>query len=158
MQRDDKLQHVYERLQALNDEKEVIKNKVLYDSKYTKKQYTADIGLLLTKKAYLEERLKLLLGINATLKMIKNDPKTANDFKIVEDPKQWEIFKNNLKDYQWIPFEGEICDFCGRTQTSTTSIAAAVLPSGKLDIICSRCFENELKNKTLKRGDVDATS
>jgi superfamily II helicase len=153
MLRDDKLNHVYERFKELDSDKAEIKKRLLTEKDYTKEQFQEDLDILKAKKDYLEERLKLLLNINAILKEIKNNPKQATKLKIVENPKQWEIFKNNLKVYQWVPFEGEICDFCGRTQSSTTAVAAAILPSGNLDIICSRCFAEQLKTETSKYGE-----
>ena len=157
MEFEDSLAHAYERLNELDHDKNEIKRKVLNDEEYTGEQYNKDLDLYKAKKAYLEERLKVLLNINAILKNIKRYPKDVKKFKAVEDPKQWEIFSNNLEEHQWIPFEGECCSFCGRTQTSTTSIAAALLPTGKLDIICSRCFKERIENLTDKDGDTNAT-
>lgn len=159
MKYEDSLAHAYERLSELEDDKKIIRQKVLFEEGYTETQYKKDLDLYKAKKAYLEERLKVLLNINAILRNIRKHPKKAKKYKAVEDPKQWKIFSDNLKEYQWIPFEGECCSFCGRTQTSTTSIAAALLTTGELDIICSRCFEKQLKNSTVNTtgDDTNAT-
>lgn len=158
MQYSDDLAHAYERLQELDVDRDEIKRRVMTDSKYTSDQYKKDLDLYKAKKAYLEERLKVLLNISVMLKRIKNNPSNAQELKTVENPDQWKVFEDNLKEYQWIPFEGECCNMCGRTQTSTTAIAAAILTSGKLDIICSRCFKEQLENSICKSGDMDATS
>lgn len=159
MNMNDNLQYIYTNLHDIELEKEELKNRLLTEENFNFEEFTNLMDVLTLKYNYLNERLSLLISINLTLKSFKENPKLKADIKDLPNSKNWEIFENNLKNYQWLPFEGEICDFCGRTQSSTTAIAVALLPSKSLSIICSRCYENVLKNQTTQTQDkLDAAS
>jgi len=145
-------------INILENKVKKLQEKLATNFTYTVDNYKEDLKAINKQKDYLEHRLKILLIISTSLNKIKRNPKEELTIKNLNNIKDWSIFSQNLKPHQWLPFDGDMCDVCGRVSSSTTKIAAIICPKDKqFKIICSRCFSNSLKTTTQNIGDINAT-